>query len=232
MKTTVIVPAYNEEKYIKGVLGPIKDWQKRDPERRGFAVVDDGSTDKTREVVEREGVKVIKSHRGGKNVGKGRAVKAGLRHSKKEGSEVMVTLDADLIDVTPEKIEELVRSLHRMRYNMTIGRISMKPGMERIGFDANYYNFYSGQRAFKVSALEPWLKGNPKWKHLDGYGFEPNVNHLIKKADFVDVHFKEHDRTKLKGMSGDELEKQVHAAREFRKKRKEKAQKLRERRRK
>lgn len=91
-KLSIIVPAYNEERYIRTLLQKIADVP---TERVGFEkeiiVVDDGSSDRTfSEASGIVGVKVLKQI---PNQGKGRAVQRGVREAT--GDYILVQ-DADL----------------------------------------------------------------------------------------------------------------------------------------
>jgi len=88
MKATVIVPAYNEEKYIGKTLGSIKSLEKDNIEIE-IIVVDASSTDKTVEIAKSYGAKVVpEPHKG-----IGFARQQGLLHAK---GEVAYT-DADTV---------------------------------------------------------------------------------------------------------------------------------------
>ncbi len=83
MEVSVIIPAYNEEENIGSVLTTL-------PPEYEKIVVDDGSTDKTREKAgEFNGVTVI-SHK--KKQGKGAALKTGLKNST---GDILVFIDGD-----------------------------------------------------------------------------------------------------------------------------------------
>src|SRR3989338_7091 len=88
---SVVIPAYNEEKNIRATIESIL---KADyPNKKEIIVVNDGSRDKTPEIVKemmkkhRE-IKLIKTDR----IGKGRAVNAGVKKSR---NELFAILDAD-----------------------------------------------------------------------------------------------------------------------------------------
>lgn len=106
MQISVIIPAYNEEKFIGSVLGSV-------PREYETIVVNDGSTDKTKQIVERfTNVKVI-SHP--KKLGKGAALKTGIKNST---GDVLVFMDGDnqfdsseiprLVDLIQKKDADLV----------------------------------------------------------------------------------------------------------------------------
>lgn len=99
---SIIIPAYNVEASIGSVLEGLRDWHAR----AEIIVIDDGSTDRTAEIAERAGVRVIR-HR--VNKGYGAALKAGIRAAR---GEIIVMMDSDgehnaahiqaLLDALPE----------------------------------------------------------------------------------------------------------------------------------
>lgn len=107
---SIIIPAYNEETGINGTLEKLVEGKYH--ERYEIIVVDDGSTDGTREICGRFPVKVI-SHT--VNKGYGAALKTGIRKSK--GSKV-VFMDSDG-QHDPVFLDELVRMLDS--HEMVIG---------------------------------------------------------------------------------------------------------------
>jgi glycosyltransferase involved in cell wall biosynthesis len=84
----VVVPAYNEEGSIGSVLADIRAVV---PEA-GVLVVDDGSSDRTREVALAEGVKVLSLPF---NLGVGGAMRAGFRFAVRHGYTQVIQVDAD-----------------------------------------------------------------------------------------------------------------------------------------
>lgn len=114
LKVAVIVPAYNEEATIKGVLTPL-----REVENRGMIdeiiVVGSGSTDRTTQISRALGVKVVDS---GQRTGKGEAMKEGVKVTK---AEVIVFIDADLIGLTPEHISQLIKPILKDEADMVVG---------------------------------------------------------------------------------------------------------------
>lgn len=87
MKISVVIPAHNEERYIKRTLESI---QKQTHKPYEVIVVDNNSTDKTGGIAKKMGVKVLYE----KNKGCGFARKAGFEAAK---GDIIATTDADSI---------------------------------------------------------------------------------------------------------------------------------------
>jgi len=92
MKLSVIIPVYNEEKTIEKVIEKVRNV----PVEKEIIVVDDGSTDRTVNIlkkIESKNYKDVKIIFKKKNEGKGSAIREGL---KKVKGDVVVIQDADL----------------------------------------------------------------------------------------------------------------------------------------
>jgi len=105
-KVSIILPAWNEATSIAEVLGGIRAVAERRTDTDLFEIIvaDDGSTDGTAEIAEREGARVVRHPY---NIGNGAAVKAGMREAK---GEVFVLMDADG-QHRPEEIPLLLDAL-------------------------------------------------------------------------------------------------------------------------
>lgn len=118
MKTTIVIPSYNEMKTLPDVLKVIGEVS-LDKE---VIVVDDGSVDGTREwldkaVASREfpyDLKVIKHER---NTGKGGALRTGFAASS---GDITIVQDADL-EYNPAQIPGLVRPIEEGRADVVFG---------------------------------------------------------------------------------------------------------------
>ena len=86
MKTTIGIPAYNEEKNIAKIIVHLKKMADQ------IIVCDDGSTDSTSEIAESLGVIVINHP---KNLGYGSAIKSIFLRAKEINADILVTIDAD-----------------------------------------------------------------------------------------------------------------------------------------
>ena len=91
MKISVVLPVYNEEKIIKSSIRTLKEYLSQNFDAFEIIVVNDGSSDKSGEILKNiSGIKLISLTQ---NRGKGYAVKRGVDSS---GGDIVVFTDADL----------------------------------------------------------------------------------------------------------------------------------------
>lgn len=86
MNTCAVIPAFNEEKSISGIIREV----------RGFGVdavvVDDGSEDNTSAIAEKENAHVIRHNR---RLGKGFSLRDGFDYAARSNYDFIITMDAD-----------------------------------------------------------------------------------------------------------------------------------------
>lgn len=111
MKVAAIIPAFNEETTIGDVITTLTQVDLI----AEIVVVSDGSDDRTAEVAERRGAKVI-IHR--ENLGKAAAMKTGFEATV---SPIVLFLDADLIGLSPMHVRSLLLPVLRGEADMTVG---------------------------------------------------------------------------------------------------------------
>jgi glycosyltransferase involved in cell wall biosynthesis len=95
LRTVAVVPAYQARASVGAVVRSLRALGARWPgggEERAVVVVDDGSTDRTSEVAEREGALVVRHP---ENRGKGAALRTGFAEALRLGATSAVTVDAD-----------------------------------------------------------------------------------------------------------------------------------------
>ncbi len=101
---SIIIPALNEENAISGTIVTLQTvLSAANLSPLEIIVIDDGSTDRTAEVAELAGAKILRHPH---NVGYGRSLKAGIRAAKYD---TIVIIDADLtypVDTIPQLIDE------------------------------------------------------------------------------------------------------------------------------
>jgi glycosyltransferase involved in cell wall biosynthesis len=108
VRVLVIIPAYNEQEALGGLLSEIRALPKGDGLDIEAVVVDDGSADRTTEVAHAGGARVVRLCR---NLGIGGAVQSGLRLAYREKFDAAVQLDGD----GQHPPTELARLLEPMR---------------------------------------------------------------------------------------------------------------------
>jgi len=104
MELSVVMPAYNDNLTIKEIIRRVKEAEPYDKE---IIIVDDGSTDGTRDIlrdIDEEGIKILFHER---NVGKGGAVRTGFAEAK---GDIIVIQDSDL-EYDPREISQLIRPI-------------------------------------------------------------------------------------------------------------------------
>lgn len=202
MKVSVIVPVYNERDNITQVL---KEVLKQDIYE--IIVVDDGSTDGTKEILKNIDNPRIKIFFHDKNMGKGSAVRTGL---KNVSGDVIIIQDADL-EYDPSEYEKLLVPIKRDKADVVYG--SRFKGVTRVFYFWHYlgnkfltlianllYNstlsdMETCYKVFKKECIRDLiLKSN-------GWGFDPEITaHFFKKGyRIVEVPISYYGRTYEEG---------------------------------
>lgn len=186
MKIDIIIPAYNEEKNIDSLIKEIKS-----SGNYRIIVVDDGSKDKTFEIIKKyTDVICVKN---GKNMGKGYSIKRALDYSK---GDFVFLLDADVFEIHKE-LEKLNNYIDK--YDCVIFSPVIKGGgfgvlrkfakyiiKKRTGFEIDWT--LSGIRLIKRDLLQ-----NIKKDLDDRFAFEISLTLSLllqrKKILIVDSRF-------------------------------------------
>ncbi len=125
MKLSILVPAYNEENTVLTVLNSLKKL-KLDKITKEIIVIDDGSKDKTPEIlkkVKKDNPEInIIIHE--KNKGKGSAIQTGIKAAT---GDIILIQDADL-EYNPKDIPKLIAPILSKKVEVVYGtRLRMKP---------------------------------------------------------------------------------------------------------
>ena len=122
---SVIIPVYNEEKTVSGIIERVL----ARPETFEIILIDDASHDKTAEMIEpflkNEKIKFLKQE---KNQGKGAAVRKGIEEAK---APFVIIQDADF-EYNPDDYPDVIRPLAEDRADVVYGsRFMHTPGLVR-----------------------------------------------------------------------------------------------------
>jgi glycosyltransferase involved in cell wall biosynthesis len=155
-----ILPIFNEELNVSGVLDVLHASSMLDE----IILVDDGSSDKTFEILNRAAaldrrIQVIRHTR---NKGKGEAIFSGWAATC---APILLLLDADLKDLTPEHIQTLLAPVIDHRADMTLGLF--QGGHLSTDLSHRLSPFLTGQRGLRAELLK-----YISHEAAAGYGFE------------------------------------------------------------
>ena len=181
VRVVVAVPAFNEERFLENVLLDILQYV----DKKDVLVIDDGSTDRTLDIIHRVGVESICHNI---NRGKGAALIAAYRYAIRNRYDWIITLDGDgqhPPSFIPDFLKEIGSNSHAdvilgnrsdRFVNMPFPRI-LSNGITSVILSLCsggplFHDSQCGFRAIRVSSLKPgWYKNK---------GFQLESEMLIK----------------------------------------------------
>lgn len=163
---TAIIAAYNEEKTIEKVLIEVKKVKLINK----IIVVSDGSIDRTAEIARNLEVEVVELT---ENIGKGGALKKGIDLCE---SDIILLLDADLMGLTTQHIEDLLAPVVEEKADMTIGIFNK--GRFSTDLAQKVTPYLSGQRALRRYIIESISN-----IAITRYGIEAAMTRYVKDND-------------------------------------------------
>jgi glycosyltransferase involved in cell wall biosynthesis len=188
MKLSVVIPVYNERRTIQEIINRV---QKVDIEKE-LIIVDDFSTDGTREYLqqlESENIKVFFHEH---NKGKGAALQTGFQHVS---GDVVVIQDADL-EYNPEEYHLLIKPILDNKADVVYGSRFLTGSERRVLFfwhslgnkfltflsnmftDLNLSDMETCYKMFRTAVLKKITI------EQNGFGFEPEFTVKVAKAKF------------------------------------------------
>jgi glycosyltransferase involved in cell wall biosynthesis len=188
MKLSVIIPCYNEKRFIAKLISRVKESPVKEKE---IILIDDGSNDGTTEFIksklERHVDKVIYHS---ENMGKGAAIRSGLKHVT---GELVIIQDADL-EYDPKEYPKLMEPIIEGKADVVYGSRFMGEGPHRVHLFWHYIgnriltifsnmftnlNLTDMETCYKLFRTEI-IKGiNIEQK---GFGIEPEITVKIAKS--------------------------------------------------
>lgn len=162
MKNAIIIPAYNEERY----LGKVIDMIRQTNFLGDIIVINDGSKDSTVKVAKKKGVILIENK---KNLGKSAAFLHGIKYVARNGYDNLLTIDGDTNRIKEGSIETMFQRLSGYS----------RRGLERMviaqqheqAWGNTIHESYVGIRGFSKKALIH-LYGTKGKKFTHGFGLE------------------------------------------------------------
>ncbi|TZE83318.1 glycosyltransferase family 2 protein [Calorimonas adulescens] len=171
MTVSALIPAFNEEKTVGNVVDVLKHCERIDE----IIVINDGSSDNTSKIAKSHGVHVIDLEQ---NIGKGGAICRGLQVVN---GDIILILDADLIGLKKNHVNDMINPILFENVDMTIGIFTK--GRTATDLAQKFAPFLSGQRAVKKAVLDSIDN-----LEISRYGFEIA---LTKYADKQGLDVKE-----------------------------------------
>lgn len=194
----MVIPCYNEEEVIESTIKILTNKikllikSKKIDKNSKIVIVDDGSSDKTLEIVKKlknknKFLMIIKLSR---NFGHQKAIYAGMMEVKKEAS-MVITMDADLQD-SPDEIPELYRMITEDKYDLVSGYKQKRydplsktvptklfnATARRVSGIKNLHDFNCGLKAYRLDVV----------KNIEVYGeMHRYIPYIAKSAGFSKI---------------------------------------------
>ncbi len=191
---SIVIPAYNEENRLPKTLPKVVEYVEAQPYTAEVLVVDDGSTDRTAEIVEAFAaehpvVRLVRARHGGK----GHAVRTGMLQAR---GEYAFLCDADLampITELPKFLPPQQDSYHvaigsreaegAVRYNEpayrhVMGRVFN--WLVKVMAVPGYEDTQCGFKCFHASAIEDLFTHQT----IDGFSFDVEVLYIARKRGY------------------------------------------------
>ena len=188
MDISIVVPLYNEEESLPELMAWIARVMEREGRSYEVIFVNDGSTDRSWQVIEQlkaERPEVVRGIKFRRNYGKSPALYCGFEQA---AGDVVITMDADLQD-SPDEIPELYRMITEEGYDLVSGWKQKRydplsktlptklfnATARRVSGIHNLHDFNCGLKAYRKAVV----------KNIEVYGeMHRYIPYLAKNAGF------------------------------------------------
>ena len=193
MFLSIIIPVFNEENFIKDVVkNVLKSIKKYKSE---VIIVDDGSTDRTSQIIKNIAIKNIKIKiiTNNINLGKTASLKKGFQKSK---GEIVIVQDADM-EYNPKDYKILIKPFLEKNADVVYGsRFTSHRSYHQIAnlLATKFSNFSTGLDLTDIETGFKVFKGNlirilaPKLESCN-FNFEPEITAKISKIKKLKIWF-------------------------------------------
>lgn len=146
MKILIIIPAFNEEETLRGVIQRVQT----SLPQTDILVVNDGSTDSTDKIAREEGVSILEHPY---NMGIGATMQTGFLYALRNGYDIGIQVDGDG-QHDPEFLPSLIKPILERQANLVIGSRYLSDGgfkstiVRKLGikFFTSIVRTYTGKR--------------------------------------------------------------------------------------
>jgi glycosyltransferase involved in cell wall biosynthesis len=179
MKIWIVIPLFNEKKYIGRVIKGVLE------RKLVTVVVDDGSNDLGGEIVKKHNVRLL-THK--INLGKGAAMKTGAEYAFKNGADAVIFMDSDGQHLASD-LQKFVDALESGEYDIVLGSRNFGYGVPLVRFLGNkfasivmafLFRTYVSDVICGFRGITKDGYGKVKW-NSDGYGVETEMVARIGK---------------------------------------------------
>ena len=160
MKVLMIIPAYNEEESILRTVQGIIDYRKNVDFQLDYLVINDGSTDSTKQILIQNKLNAVHLVQ---NLGIGGAVQTGYKYALDNDYDVAVQFDGDG--------QHDIQSLNSLIQPILVGQADMVIGSRFVGDTFSEFQT-SFMRRFGIGVISNMIKlttGNRIWDTTSGY---------------------------------------------------------------
>ena len=172
-KISVVIPAHNEAKVIENCIASLKNQSYKNME---IIVVDDGSTDKTREILSKSDITVLEQN----HQGPGAARNLGVKNSK---GEIIILVDSDMT-FDKEYIKELIQPI------LDSETFGTAHGQEIASNVENIWARCWGKQRIPKTREHKIFRAIKKQKFLEMGGFDPKYGYADDQTFFLKYRVK------------------------------------------